>query len=295
MSFGENLQFYRKRNDITQEQLAERMNVSRQTVSKWESENSYPEMEKLLGLCDLFGCTMDVLLRGNVQENLQEDTAGYDRHMNQFSVKITAGIGVILSGLILQIIGEAFQKPDYIVNSVFLLVAMAGILVIIEGGMQHARFVKKHPRIRPFYQEDDLELAESRFRVRILTGIGILFAGVLAVLMTEGFPVPAFCTEDIYNCIPLLLFTPGICTIVYAGMQKSKYNVEEYNKENSPVKSRKNQLIAAWCGCIMIAATILFFIAGLGYDMWEKCWLVYPVGGMLCGIVTLILNTVYKE
>ena len=72
-------------------------------------------------------------------------------------------------------------------------------------------------------------------------------------------------------------------------------NVEEYNKENSPVKSRKDQLVAAWCGCIMIVATILFFIAGLGYEMWEKCWIVYPIGGMLCGIVTLILNGRYRE
>lgn len=295
MSFGENLQFCRKRNDITQEQLAERMNVSRQTISKWESENSYPEMEKLLQLCELFGCTMDVLLRGDVQENFQEDAAGYDRHMNRFSIKIVSGIGGILFGMALYLLGEAFQKPDYLVNTVFLLVAMTGILILIEGGMQHDRFVKKHPRIQPFYREEELELAEGRFRVRILAGIGILFAGVLSAAMAEGFPVPVGCTEEIYDCVSLLIFTVGICIIVYAGMQKSKYNVEEYNKENSPVKGRKDQLIVVWCGCIMILATILFFIAGLGYEMWEKCWIVYPIGGMLCGIATLILNWVYKE
>lgn len=296
MSFGENLQFYRKRNDITQEQLAEQMNVSRQTISKWESENSYPEMDKVLQLCDLFGCTMDVLLRGNVQENLQDDTAGYDQHMNRFSVKIVTGIGVILFGLFLQLLlGEAFRKPDYLVNTVFLLVAMTGILVIIEGGMQHDRFVKKNPQIKPFYKEEELETAENRFRVRIITGIGILFAGALEAVMSEGFPVPAGCTEDIYYSVALLFFSVGICIIVYAGMQKSKYNVEEYNKENSPVKSKKDRLVAVWCGCIMIVATIIFFIAGLGYELWEKCWLVYPIGGMLCGIVTMILNGMYKE
>ena len=46
--FGENLQFYRKKKDMTQEQLAEQLEVSRQTVSKWESGVSYPEMEKIL-------------------------------------------------------------------------------------------------------------------------------------------------------------------------------------------------------------------------------------------------------
>ena len=113
--------------------------------------------------------------------------------------------------------------------------------------------------------------------------------------MSEGFPVPAGCTEDIYYSVALLFFSVGICIIVYAGMQKSKYNVEEYNKENSPVKSKKDRLVAVWCGCIMIVATIIFFIAGLGYELWEKCWLVYPIGGMLCGIVTMILNGMYKE
>ncbi len=54
MSFGENLQYYRKREEITQEQLAEKMEVSRQTISKWEAGTSYPEMEKILQLCDLF-------------------------------------------------------------------------------------------------------------------------------------------------------------------------------------------------------------------------------------------------
>ena len=48
MSLGENLQFLRKKNNITQEQLAEQLDVSRQSVSKWESDSSYPEMDKLL-------------------------------------------------------------------------------------------------------------------------------------------------------------------------------------------------------------------------------------------------------
>lgn len=64
MSFGQNLLFLRKmRNNMTQEELAERLNVSRQTVSKWELDATYPEMEKLLGLCELFSCTLDQLVR----------------------------------------------------------------------------------------------------------------------------------------------------------------------------------------------------------------------------------------
>lgn len=64
MSFGQNLQFLRKmRNSMTQEALADRMGVSRQTVSKWELDSAYPEMDKLVELCALFSCTMDQLIR----------------------------------------------------------------------------------------------------------------------------------------------------------------------------------------------------------------------------------------
>ncbi|MCX4328574.1 MAG: helix-turn-helix transcriptional regulator, partial [Lachnospiraceae bacterium] len=64
MSFGQNLQFLRKMgNKMTQEELAEKLGVSRQTVSKWELDAVYPEMDKIIELCNLFSCTMDGLVR----------------------------------------------------------------------------------------------------------------------------------------------------------------------------------------------------------------------------------------
>lgn len=65
MSLGQNLQCLRKmRNKMTQEALAEQLNVSRQTVLKWELDTVYPEMDKIIELCNLFSCTMDELVRG---------------------------------------------------------------------------------------------------------------------------------------------------------------------------------------------------------------------------------------
>lgn len=61
MAFGERLQEARKRSGLTQEELAERLQVSRQAVSKWESGRGYPELEKLLYICRCCGATMDEL------------------------------------------------------------------------------------------------------------------------------------------------------------------------------------------------------------------------------------------
>ena len=79
MSFGTNLQFLRDRAGMTQEGLAEALQVSRQSVSKWESDTSFPEMEKLLVLCQLFHTDLDTLLRGDVRAHYHTDAAGYDR------------------------------------------------------------------------------------------------------------------------------------------------------------------------------------------------------------------------
>ncbi|NLO85675.1 MAG: helix-turn-helix transcriptional regulator [Clostridiales bacterium] len=67
MSFGQNVQFLRKMHrGMTQEELAEQMNVSRQTVSKWELDAAFPEMEKAIALAKLFSCSIDELLQGDL-------------------------------------------------------------------------------------------------------------------------------------------------------------------------------------------------------------------------------------
>ena len=72
MKFCGNLQILRKRaGNMTQEKLAERLGVSRQTVSKWENGEAMPELEKLMELSSLFSCTLDALLKEDMSE--QED------------------------------------------------------------------------------------------------------------------------------------------------------------------------------------------------------------------------------
>ncbi|MBD5457345.1 MAG: helix-turn-helix domain-containing protein [Lachnospiraceae bacterium] len=63
MNFGKNLQVMRKMTNMTQEELAEKMHVSRQTISKWELGTIWPEMEKLVELCEMFHCSIDQLVR----------------------------------------------------------------------------------------------------------------------------------------------------------------------------------------------------------------------------------------
>ena len=136
-NFKTNLQYLRAQRNMTQEQLAMLLGVSRQAISKWESEKAYPEMVKLLVICDLFDVTLDDLVIGDVarprrnaspaqghadesddtgvpvaiserpplsmlQQNpapLPRDITGYEAHMRSFDAKIPAGIFAIIFGV----------------------------------------------------------------------------------------------------------------------------------------------------------------------------------------------------
>lgn len=67
MTTGDKLSKLRKENNYTQEQLADILGVSRQAISKWESDASYPETEKLISLSNLYHCSLDYLLRDEVE------------------------------------------------------------------------------------------------------------------------------------------------------------------------------------------------------------------------------------
>lgn len=74
MTLGEKLATYRKQSNYTQEQLAELLGVSRQSVSKWESDLAYPETEKLIKLSELYECSLDYLIKDKQPEEAQKQT-----------------------------------------------------------------------------------------------------------------------------------------------------------------------------------------------------------------------------
>ena len=71
--FSENLKRIRKEHNLSQEQLADELGVSRQAISKWESATAYPEMDKIIALCDKFDVNIDDLLHKDIKEAKKEE------------------------------------------------------------------------------------------------------------------------------------------------------------------------------------------------------------------------------
>lgn len=302
MSFAENLQFLRRQKDITQEQLAEQLEVSRQSVSKWESGQSYPEMEKLLQICSMFHCNMDTLMQGDVRKTFSEDVYDYDRQKNQFSKWVSGGIGLIFFGLFAMMLLNSRGMMEELATVVFFIFLIVAVMILVVMGMQMSRFEEKHPVIEDFYTEEEKERAYQKYTVRIVTGIGLILIGLLVTLFGEAFlegkktldvmPEMIEQADMLFGSAFMLFLTIAVPILVYGGLQKEKYNIEKYNKERnpSPEMKKRNALLGKVCGVIMMLATCIFLFWSFLTNDWEITWVVYPVAGILCGVAAVVLS-----
>ena len=86
MKLSEKLQKIRKENNITQEGLADRLNVSRQAVSKWESGTAYPDTEKLIQISKIFNVSLDELINDNKEGNIPKEKRKINLHTKVYSL-----------------------------------------------------------------------------------------------------------------------------------------------------------------------------------------------------------------
>lgn len=98
-NFSENLKKIRKENNLSQEQLAEQLGVSRQAISKWESAAAYPEMDKIILICDKFNLNIDDLLHKDIKEikNEEESKKNINKYIDDFLNFITNTINMFCS------------------------------------------------------------------------------------------------------------------------------------------------------------------------------------------------------
>lgn len=292
MAFSENLQYIRAQAGITQEQMAEQLDVSRQSVSKWESGASFPEMDTLLQLCDLYDVNLDTLLRGSVESSHVADTAQYDRFMNRHAKRISLSVGAIIAAVAAMLVTEAFSVHEMLSCAVLLLVITVSVVTLVASGIQDDQFRKKHPSIADFYTENEKDAFRQKFVWFISGSIGTILFGVVLLVLSFYFLPELVFYELLSSALFLFMIACAVSAFIYAGMMDDKYKIWKYNRDNNPTPEAKTRLnlIGTICGCIMLTATALFVGLGFTRNAWDTAWWVFPVGGILCGIVGVILN-----
>ena len=130
MTIGERLLNLRKERNLSQEELANVLDVSRQTISKWETNQSMPDFDKIVPLCNYFNITTDELLTG--KENIVE--ANSINVKSNFARNIAIAVALYIMSLVAIIIFSAqFDQPIIGVSLFFTLIAIATGLLIYNG------------------------------------------------------------------------------------------------------------------------------------------------------------------
>ena len=135
---SENLKRIRKDNNLSQEQLAEKLGVSRQSVSKWENGEAYPEMDKVLQLCKMFNLNIDELLNQDIKEvnESKQSKINVDKYVKDFLDYITKTINLFSSMKFKDII-KCLIEQCFIGISILIVTLILGTLL---GNLFHGVF-----------------------------------------------------------------------------------------------------------------------------------------------------------
>lgn len=293
MSFRDNLQHLRATRNMTQEQLAMLLGVSRQSVTKWEAEKSYPEMDKLIKICQLFDCTLDDLVTGDVTQapikaptipaGPPTDVCGYEEHWRLFAKRIATGSAlcvlstvppVLLDGLLDIPFGTLGTSVSNALG-IYLMFALiaAGCALIIPAGLSHAAFKREHPYVEDFYTTEDRHKARKLLSTCVTLGVILSLAGLGPMVLLgqawgEGPACGAF----------LALVAIATWLFVWGGMTYSRLDIDAYNNgaaedlsdqeidalslsEEERIRLRQSRdqsrRIGRACEIIMLVATII--------------------------------------
>ena len=177
------------------------LGVSRQSVSKWEAERAYPEMDKLLKLCDLFGCTLDELVSGDLtgrptdvafhmpQAKAPQDVTGYDEAMRAFALKVSLGAGMPLVGLALCMLVSGIVPVPGIeyYASVFVFAGLAaGSASFVPACFGRTGFRKTHPFVEDFYTAEQKGAARSAMSTGIVAGTAFVLAALASAVLLQA-------------------------------------------------------------------------------------------------------------
>ena len=143
MNLSDRIQYLRKVRGISQEGLADQLGVSRQAVSKWESEQSMPDLDKIISMSDYFEVTTDYLLKGIEPVVQKEEEQSIKHRRIDSNICYQLSLGFIGLGIILSIILADFLKISILLTPV-LIVQGVGLLVWGTG--------RNLSEIRPSFQ-----------------------------------------------------------------------------------------------------------------------------------------------
>lgn len=334
MILAEKILKLRKQKNWSQEDLAERLDVSRQSVSKWESTASVPDLDKIIRMSQIFDVSTDYLLKDEIEETAGLDAEKFTETFHEspkespkrkitleeanafmdMTRKVSSRISMAVAGCILSpvplicLAGVSKCYPGSISEAaaagfgviLLLLFVAASVAVFITTSMQMSRykFITEEPFELEYgiagIVEQKLNNYQKTFTTSIATGTCLCIVSVLPVLLSAVLPAPTFTTVV---CIALLFPVVAIAVVIIirAGMIQACYKQLLQTEDYSIQEKESNKTIAPFASIYWMIIVAIYLGISFYYDSFDRSWIVWPSATVLYSALCVLFKQLQKK
>ncbi len=318
MIFADKLIQLRKKAGWSQEELAEQMDVTRQSVSKWEGAQAIPDIEKMLRLSRLFGVSMDYLMKDEIEsdEGIVPEKAPLLRHVSMDEVKSfltmtaeTAKIKAlavflcILSPICLFILGGFAQEDSSNFSEaaaggigmiVLLMIVSVAVVIFMSCERRNAEFeyIEKEVFDMDYGVVEMLKKQKAQYRstytskniigtVLSIMALVPLFIGAIINDDSDMLMIYMLSVSFVIAGIGVIFFVSN--GIIWAGYEKLLQE-GDYSK-----KKKENQAFVSVISTIYwLIITAIYLSYSIMTNNWQFSWIIWVIAGLIYPIITMI-------
>ena len=321
----------RKKNGWSQEELAEKLGVTRQSISKYEGAQSIPDLDKILKLSEIFGVTTDYLIKDELEEEeyapsqMHENESESDRSVHKVTMEMAneylqiidwsagktafATMLCILSPIVLLMLGAMSEMPNYHISEnaaagigicvLIVLIAIA-VTIFILCGMKTKKY--------EFMEKEDIETVygvsgmvkekrdayHSPYVTQLVIGITCCICSVIPL-----FGTLAVSESDFYMvsavCMLLALVAIGTYFIVRSAAKMNAMNQLLEEEDYTRQKKHENKKMSGPVTVYWLIATAIYLAWSFTTNDWDRTWIIWPVVGVLFPAFYAIVNGIRKK
>ncbi len=313
----------RKQNGWSQEELAEKVNVSRQSISKWEGAQSIPDVDKLMALSEIFGVSVDYLLKDTAANRLPTEVYREPddcrtvtmEQANDYITKskkngLLTAVGVMMCilspALLIFLAGlsdEGMLSEKLAVGvglgTLFVLIAAAVCIFIYSESLLGDYEFLKEDVFRLNYGAESLAentIRKGRGSNTLATAIGVLLCIIcpLPLIITGVADAPGYIVVSMVSVLLIIVSIAVFLFIVFSAektacevlLQRGEFAVEEKKI------SAKIEIVA---GIYWSLATVIYLAWSFSTNDWGQTWIIWPIAGVFYAVVAGVARLVLKE
>lgn len=327
MILAEKIMSLRKRLGWSQEELANRLGVSRQSVSKWESAAAVPDVGKITQMSDLFGVSTDYLLKDDMPDDVLavlpppeepadgalavpparpvtlDDVGEYLDTVWSCSKRVALGVMlciwspiVLLLLLGLTALGAGVQPDGAVViglAALLVLVAAAVFLFILAGARTNKyEYLETEPISLQYGAESAILRRRESYaaggHLMIAVGVVLIILGVIPAIVLGALWPDDRATVGVAAL--LLLVGAGVFLIVLSAVRGDAFKKLLQEEDYTPENKAAGKRLAWFPGAYWSAVTALFLAISFLTDRWDRSWIVWPVAAVLFAAVWSVLR-----